>query len=98
MEIRVLSAMPYAQAHVRIGDDGTVYLFSYTTLVAEISPDGWLRVYGLYSQTTRRHIGAFVREYAKCDYPLAKSVYENDMVYNIHTGEAVDYEDFYAEE
>ena len=98
MEIRVLFAMPYAQAHIRIGDDGTVYLFSYATLVAEISPDGWLRVNGLYSQTTRRHIGAFVREYAKCEYSVARLIYENGMVYNIHTGEVVDYEDFYTEE
>lgn len=98
MEIRVLSAMPYAQAHIRIGDDGSIYLFSYTTLVAEINPDGWLYVYGLHSQTTRRHIGAFVREYANCDYSLAKLIYEDGMVYNIHTGEVVDYEDFYAEE
>ena len=98
MEIRVLSAMPYAQAHIRIGDDGTVYLFSYATLVAEISPDGWLRVNGLYSQTTRRHIGAFVREYAKCEYSVARFIYENGMACNIHTGEVVNYEDFYTEE
>ena len=98
MEIRVLSAMPYAQAHVRIGEDGAIYLISYTTLVAEIDSEGWLRVYGLYSQTTRRHISAFVREYANCDYSLAKTIYEDDMVYNIDTGEVVDYEDFYTEE
>lgn len=98
MEIRVLSAMPYAQAHVRIGDDGAAYLISYTTLVAEISRDGWLCVYGLYSRTTRRHISAFVREYAKCEYSIAKLIYEDNMVYNIHTGEIVDYKDFYTEE
>ena len=98
MEIKVLSAMPYAQAHVRIGDDGSVYLISYTTLVAEIDPEGWLRVYGLYSQTTRRHISAFVREYAGCEYSLAKLIYEDDMVYNIHTGEVLDYANFYDEE
>ena len=98
MEIKVLSAMPYAQAHVRIGDDGAVYLISYTTLVAEIDAEGWLRVYGLYSQTTRRHIGAFVREYANCDYSLAKLIYEDDMVYNILTGEVLDYANFYDEE
>ena len=97
MEIKVLSAMPYAQAHVRIGDDGAVYLISYTTLVAEIDAEGWLRVYGLYSQTTRRHIGAFVREYADCDYSLAKLIYEDDMVYNILTGEVLDYAEYYQD-
>ena len=98
MEIKVLSAMPYAQAHVRIDDNGSVYLISYTTLVAEIDPEGWLRVYGLYSRTTRRHISAFVREYADCDYSLAKLIYEDDMVYNILTGEVLDYANFYDEE
>ena len=52
MTIKKLSRMPYAQAHVEI-HDGTISLFSYVTLVADIDKDGWLTVYGLYSQTTR---------------------------------------------
>ena len=96
-KIKVLSAMPYAQAHVRICDDRSVFLFSYETMVAEISPDGWLRIYGLFSQTTRRHIAAFVREYANCDYQTARTIYEDDMVMNIHTGEVVDYEEYYQD-
>lgn len=86
MKIKKLSAMPYAQAHVEIADDGRIYLFSYVTLVAEIV-DGWLTVHGLYSQTTRRHIGAFCREYARTEYSTAKTIYQDHYRYNIHTGE-----------
>jgi hypothetical protein len=48
-----------------------------------------LRVYGLYSATTRRHIGAFVKEYANLTYQTAKRLYEDGYGYNIHTGEIV---------
>ncbi len=95
--IKVLKAMPYAQAHIRICEDGTIHLFSYETLVAEIDADGWLRVYGLYSATTRKHISAFMREYTPCDYYTAKHIYETDMVINIHTGEVLEYNEYYGE-
>ena len=82
-----LSAMPYAQAKVRMLS-GCYHneLISYQTTVAAIR-DGWLYIYGLYSATTRKHIGAFMREYANSNYQLAKMLYENKMVYNIYTGE-----------
>jgi hypothetical protein len=80
--------MPYAQAHVEIADDGSIYLFSYTTLVASIDADGWCCCYGLYSQTTRKHISAFAKEYAD---PLTfydfKHMYNRDHIINRHTGE-----------
>ena len=63
--IKKLNAMPYAQAHIEIIDD-TAYLFSYTTLVASVRVDNegkWIRCYGLYSMTTRKHISAFAKEY-----------------------------------
>lgn len=97
--IKKLSAMPYAQAHVEINDTtGEINLFSYVTLVASISAEGWLTVYGLYSMTTRKHIGAFMREYVK--YPNgdhgtfqeAKRCYEGRYHFNIYTGEVVDWE------
>lgn len=91
--IKKLSAMPYAQAHIEIHEDGSVSLFSYVTLVAHITVDGWLTVYGLYSMTTRKHISAFMREYAKpCDYYTAKAIYNDDKMINIHTGEVMDLE------
>lgn len=80
-----LTAMPYAQAKVAIVYDGS-YLVSYSTLVATIK-DGWLMVHGLYSATTRRHISAYVREYAGVDYSIAKRCVVEKLNYNIHTGE-----------
>ena len=89
MTIKKLSAMPYAQAHVEIDNDRNVSLFSYVTLVATITNDGWLTVYGLYSMTTRKHISAFVKEYS-CGifkYDNAKAAYEGNYRINIFTGE-----------
>lgn len=85
-----LSAMPYAQATIRKYEDGTIVLISYSTPVAYIEADGRLYIRGLYSATTRKHIGAFVREYANLDYQTAKRIYEDGYGYNIYTGEVVE--------
>lgn len=90
MTIKKLTAMPYAQAHVEIFDNGEIHLFSYVTLVASIDSKGWLTIHGLYSPTTRRHIGCFVREYANCEYSTAKTIYNGGYKMNIHTGEIVE--------
>ena len=82
-----LSAMPYAQAKVIIMDNGNIILRSYYTDAAMIRSDGWLTINGLYSATTRKHIGAFVKEYANISYQLAKQLYNDKMRYNIYTGE-----------
>ena len=82
-----LTKIPTGQAKVNIYDNGTKELISYTTKVVEIDSDGWLTVYGLYSMTTRKHIGAFVSEYANMTYQQAKSIYEDGYKYNIYTGE-----------
>ena len=82
-----LSAMPYAQATVIRMDNGNIILRSYYTDVALIQTDGWLSINGLYSMTTRKHIGAFVKEYANISYQLAKKLFEDKLVYNIYTGE-----------
>ena len=90
MTIRKLSAMPYAQAHIEISDEGVITLFSYVTRVAEIDADGFLTVFGLHSMTTRKHIGAFVKEYTPCfDYQSAKACYEGGYKINIETGEVI---------
>lgn len=85
-----LSTMPYAQATIRKYDNGVIVLISYSTPVAYIEADGRLYIRGLYSATTRKHIGAFVREYANLDYQTAKRIYEDGRGYNIHTGEVVE--------
>ena len=90
--IKKLSAMPYAQAHIEISEDGDIALFSYTTLVAYIDRDGWCGCNGTYSQTTRKHISAFAKEYAApLDYYSFKKAYEGGYVINHHTGEVLDY-------
>ena len=61
-----LKSMPYAQAKVR-RDANRVALVSYTTTVCEIV-GGVLVVHGLYSMTTRKHIGVFCREYFRYDF------------------------------
>jgi hypothetical protein len=96
MTIKKLAYMPYAQAHVEIDADGNTYLFSYTTLVIEITADGWLTCTGTYSHTTTRHIGAFMREYVEWpngdrgDYYTAKNAYIGNYRLNILTGEVED--------
>lgn len=85
-----LNKMPHAQAKVLIMDNGNIILRSYYTDVAMIRSDGWLTINGLYSSTTRRHIGAFVKEYANISYQLAKDLCIKKMAYNIYTGEVVE--------
>ena len=84
-----LSRMPYAQANVMIeqyGDEKLIRLISYTTCVLEIR-NNWLKVNGLYSATTRKHISAFMKEYTNLDYYSAKQCYEDGIEMNIETGE-----------
>lgn len=78
-----------AQARKIIYEDGTVVLRSYSTDVIEISPEGWLSVFGLYSATTIKHIGWFMREYG-FTYQTAKTLYLGNKKMNIHTGEVID--------
>ena len=80
-----LSAHPYANCEI-ITTANTIACKSYNTIVAIIE-DGWLVVNGLYSQTTKRHIGSFVKEYANLTYQTAKRLYEDGFKYNIDTGE-----------
>lgn len=88
-----LNKMPYAQAKVLIMDNGNIILRSYYTDVAMIRSDGWLTINGLYSATTRRHIGAFVQEYANITYQLAKELFLKKFAYNIYTGEVVPFQE-----
>ena len=57
----LLKTMPYAQATI-ISTEDTLILRSYSTDVIIIS-DGWMTCTGIYSQTTRKHISAFMREH-----------------------------------
>ena len=81
-----LQFMPSAQAHI-VRNPNRISLVSYTTTVCEII-DGVLMVYGLYSMTTRKHIGAFCRQFG-LEYSIAKTCYESNLGYNIITREFV---------
>lgn len=85
-----LQYLPNAQAGVIIDEYGAKQLISYTTPVVNIDPAGWLTCSGTYSATTRKHIGAFMKEYApKLSYHTCKDAYENKYTINIYTGEIV---------
>lgn len=83
--MKKLSAHPYAQCEI-ITAPAYAACKSYNTIVATID-EGWLIIHGLYSQTTKRHISAFVKEYANLSYQIAKMLYEDRCKYNIYTGE-----------
>lgn len=79
---------PYAQCSVRVLLDGSVVFTSYNTDVIYIDKDGWLYVSGLYSATTRKQIGYFLKEYVPAlSYQDIKSLYYNNRVLNIYTAE-----------
>lgn len=81
-----LKTMPYAQAHI-VRRPNRITLVSYVTEVAEII-GGVLIVHGLYSATTRKHIGAFTKQFG-ADYAIAKKCYTNKVGYDLVLGEYV---------
>lgn len=86
---KAVAGHEHAQAQENFFDDGTVQLQSYRTIIIEITPEGWLHCTGLYSMTTIKHIGWFMRERG-LTYQLAKQMYLDNKEFNIHTGEVRD--------
>lgn len=86
MTKRPLKNMPYAQAIVIISEKNDITLRSYATDVV-IIVDGWMSCTGTYSQTTRKHISAFMKEFNFGNYFLAKKLYTDNLKMNIYTGE-----------
>ena len=82
-----LSDHKYAQAKVVTYNNGSVDLISYNTRVITVDRDGWMEVTGLYSRTTIRHIGWFMRELYTLSYQFAKDAYMRDRRVNVFTGE-----------
>ena len=91
MTTTTLKFMPYAQAKVKT-DDEHIQLISYTTMVIEIDlTTGWVNCTGTYSQTTRKHISAFCKEFGYgLNYQLIKMLVGQHEIYNIYTGEIRD--------
>lgn len=86
--IMKLKNHPYAQCTVRELIDGSIVFTSYNTDVIYIDKDGWLYVSGLYSATTRKQIGYFLKEYVpQLNYYDIKYLYYNRRVFNIYTAE-----------
>lgn len=76
----------YANTYVRVYDNGAEEMISYTTKVLELSPEGWVTCYGLYSMTTIKHIGWFMRSHDS-SYQVAKQCYVDGKQFNLYTGE-----------
>lgn len=86
----------YAQCHMRHYDDGTTALISYNTCAAELDAEGWLRVNGLYSMTTRKHLSWFAKELSRVfginlTYGDMRDLYTSGDMLNLHTGEVRDF-------
>ena len=88
MTIRKFQGHEQARARVYEYDDGSRNLVSYSTTVCELDNEGWLRVNGLYSMTTIKHIGWFMRELG-LTYQTAKHLYHNNLMMNVFTGEII---------
>lgn len=67
LETRKLTNHKHSQCHVEIEDNGSINFISYTTLVIRAVPfEGYgytLYCTGTYSQSTRRQITWFLKEY-----------------------------------
>lgn len=84
-----LEKHPYSQCHVVVNEFG-IHFISYNTQVISINNLGYLDCRGTYSQTTRRQIGWFLREYApKLSYYDAKYCAEKNCCMNIYTREVM---------
>ena len=84
-----LTAHPHANARIIITPAVTT-LVSYSTAVVDIDRNGWLSCSGLYTMTTRKQIGWFLKEYAPMiTFQMVKKCVETDTMVNIHTGEIV---------
>ena len=97
-EIVNVAPMPeheYSQCKILVRKDGTILLQSYNTIVCSIDTEGWLDCSGLYSRTTIKHIGWFMRNYGNgCSYYDAKYAWKNSCVVNTKTGEVLSYDEY----
>ena len=81
-----LRDMPSAQAGIIYTENG-VQLVSYETIVAEIR-NNWIRVYGMFSRSTGKHIKAFLNQFTPFHdgYYFAKKLAESKKEYSLITG------------
>lgn len=81
----------YANAGVVEYANGDIALQSYSTIVVVINA-GVLHCTGLYSRTTIKHIGWFMKQYGHgLNYYDVKDAYLNRYDINLETGEIFPY-------
>lgn len=92
---RPLKYRPCGQCGI-LENDETIALQSYTTTVLVLNKmTGWLYCTGLYSNTTRRHIGLWLKEVCpNVSYYTIKKCYNDGMIYNVYTGECLNYDEY----
>ena len=78
-----LPGMEYAQAGI-LYEPSAEFLVSYETIVAELTADGWVHIYGLFSPTTRKHLGRWAKMHG-LTYMDVKKMYDVSQDYNIYT-------------
>ena len=91
MMIRKFTDHQHAQTTIIEYGNGEMTIVSYKTPVVHVDAEGWLIVHGLYSMTTIKHIGWFMRELG-FTYQLAKQLYKDHKEFNIYTGEVIERE------
>lgn len=94
--IKTFKNHPYCQAKIYINDEAKegeykIVLQSYNTFVLYIDNNDILDCTGLYSRTTIKHIGYFLREfYPSISYYDVKNAYNKGKRLNLITKELVD--------
>lgn len=88
---RKLKNCPYGNVGIVVAGN-TEFLISYNTTVGEVFTNEKgcriVRIFGLYSRTTRKHISFWMRELGS-SFTIAKMCVEDNMDYNLTTGEFV---------
>lgn len=94
-EYKNLKNMPYAQAKVK-EDENYIILISYATNVIIFDKKmSEITCTGTYSQSTRKHIGAFLKEYfPSLSYQDMKQLHAKSEIYNTLTKEVYPQEEF----
>ena len=93
---RPLRDHQYSQCGITHDNSGETLLFvSYETIVCEISKDGWFHLNGVFSVTTSKQIGWFLREWCNdyshrrdlCNYPYLRKMWEKGLDVNLYHGD-----------
>lgn len=88
---KVVPSCPYGSCGI-MEQANAVLLVSYTTVCGELTNDGWLTADHYSSNTTAKHINAFIKDYVRAEDPSFsyqdwKKLVDKHLAYNIYTGE-----------